>query len=296
MSSHSETAIRTASAMVIAVLSLYDFPHQWPTAFEDLSGLLATGPPTAACGVVECLSIWITHRHLTPAYLPPLIKSVFPLLFQLLENPNYSPSLKGKVFSVLHAALHWIALGDRKSLGPQAEAIIKEWMGPLVMALQQPDQPDGSIADFKRSALETLTVIVSHFPEIIRPDFEKIYQVVWGAITSSMPLMQLLVKGEGTGEGEEELIGQWGALWKWMEAALCHRAFAEIIQQNGLDLVHAAIHYAQITEEEQIRWSGLFFKFLSLFFSFFFPFFSLFFPFFSPFFSSFFLLLNYIFL
>ena len=70
--------------------------------------------------------------------------------------------------------------------------------------------------------------------------------------------MQQFTKGEEGGEEEEEWMGEWGAMWQWVEAVMCHRGFAEeVVREVGVGVGEAALYYMQITGEEEERWIGL---------------------------------------
>ncbi len=265
---HPFLPLRTAAAMVIAAVALYDFPHSWPSAFSDLLHLASTGDDVMMGGVVKCFSIWITHRQITPSHLPPLLQSVLPGLLPVFVDHQRPPFIRRDIALIVYACIVWIGMGDRKLFGESLEQMVNSWVSPIIATLSIPDDPEGSLCSLKQKCYETIAMMVTHFPSSLLAAFPSIWEVLCRNLEGGMAIFRHLVEvGEidvqQTSEGDDEgFSSQFGAMWMAVESCITHKAFRSIIGEGIVDTFTFAIFYMQITKEEESRWGGNPFTFL----------------------------------
>lgn len=201
--------LRTAIALVVAMIGHADWPEAWPTLFDSLvdcvrGGGAPDGSPEQFYfmdGSMRCLSYFveeISTRHILPAataLLPDVVR------FLELED-RVSAKLRCRALVVAHSML--VTLHGVAARGPEEEAEVQELLGhflpatlPVLAGILASPYVGPTQAGLKRRAVMVLSVLSERFPEVLTPLVNEVLLGMFGFMASLLPVyVRVTVEGD----------------------------------------------------------------------------------------------------
>jgi len=264
--SEPHSGLRTALAMSLALVAVWDWPNEWPGFIEQLAKCLESDNTVLVSGAIKCMSIFATDDYMTDQHLPVLVPVALPILHRILSNEKaYDVKIRTQAVRIIQSCVQWLGKIQGAD-GNQSRLLMKktipQWLPIFVHILEQPLLADASNCGVKINVIQTLGAMVAFFPKQIKEFLAPITSIVWKTLLQLYPIYKKNVIDEdlldecgqdsdGNVESFEMLVV---VLFSYIGAVAESRKFRLVLQSILPELMAMIISYMQITADQEQLW------------------------------------------
>ncbi|KAF2071210.1 hypothetical protein CYY_007478, partial [Polysphondylium violaceum] len=193
--------IRTAIAMCIGKIGVYDWPAKWPSLLDDLMKCINNpGNMNLFSGAMRCLEILCCDES-DHENIAQIMISSFSVLNALLKRIDLEPLVHIKITQVFKKiAIYTTTNMDvNKTLFKTLLPFINEWGDIFALHLEAKIDPKfiNEMFTIQANLIETISMLYNDFQSSVSPFIERLFSSVWALFKSSYPYYeQIEIFGE----------------------------------------------------------------------------------------------------
>ena len=195
--------LRTAVAMVVTGIMHWEWPAQWPGAFQELVQCLRSPDPNLLKGAVACLDMFVSSETLSESTVPGVVELLLPELLRIFmsSDPAYGPWVRDRVVAIFMSCVQLLSFNaglNAKQVGAIFGTNLPSWIAAFAAVISRKDAPASPAhIGICTSVVRTLCIIMVSYPQYIAPYVPQLFSRIWSCFSQTYPYYQSIeVYGE----------------------------------------------------------------------------------------------------
>lgn len=205
--------LRTAAAMVVTGIMHWEWPAEWPTAFQELVQCLRSPDPRLLRGAIACLDMFVSSEALGEETAPGVVELLLPELLRIFMSAEEAAGggswVRLRVVSIFMSCVQLLSFGaglNDKKVGAIFGTNLPSWVAAFAALLSRKDAPTSAAhVGICTSVVRSLNVIMVSYPQYIAPYVPQLLSRIWTCFAQTYAHYQSIeVYGEKNKMGGNE--------------------------------------------------------------------------------------------
>ena len=269
MNNNAEKKLRSSLAYVVSAIAFSDWPEDWPNLFEILMTYLSSGNPGAIYSAMKVFNE-ICH-DICDNQIPTIAPILLPKMYEIFVNTQvFSIGTRDRaiqIFTIISETIALMCDYDRTAIDNYLQPMLPQFTDALLKTLEMPDNVPECDIRLKKTALNSITILIKNCRKQIWKYMPNILTPVWRIMTNSA---QIYVKNIVNSDSDDALNAELATdsdgevlsiksliltVFEFVTVLIESPKTRKLIKSGIRDLIYYVLVYMQITDEQMAAWS-----------------------------------------
>ena len=268
VNNNSEKKLRSSLAYVVSAIAFSDWPEDWPNLFEILMNYLSSGKQGA---IYSSMKVFNEICHdICDNQIPTIAPILLPKMYEIFVNAHvFSIGTRDRaiqIFTIISETIALMCDYDKSAIDNFLQPMLPQFTEALLKTLEMPDNAPEVDIRLKKTALNSLTILIKNCRKQMWKYMPNILTPVWRIMTNSAQVYVRnivnsdsddAVDPEQATDSDGEVLSIKSLIltvFEFVTVLIESPKTRKLIKSGIRDLIYYVLVYMQMTDDQMQTW------------------------------------------